>query len=264
MGLGAIGYTVLSVLNPPNAPPPDLPTEEMEREGWVRTAQNKEVVMRTSLGPIGVKALANTVQYGDRGLTEHVRSQPVALEASGQTLTRELGQVAPNALDQYLALLVATRIDLGPDLDNLPLGIGRAEVMGQVESTARDSFVTTMQDSGLENIQQTSSGDFEVATGETGTRYRYQADFPFGGGTATMNGEQFTFPRSRLKMAGYLAVWHHADWIMIGAGAHPDENYSDSFQEELSSGATATISLDFGLSPASYREEILGIIRQLR
>ncbi len=251
-------------MNEPAAPEPDLPTEEMEANGWVRTAQEKGVVSESSFGPISVEALGHTLQYGDQGLVDQVRASDVTVSALGQSVTRELREVAPGAIDQYLALLVVTRIDFGPDVDNMPLGLGRAEVMGQVRSSAQESFVTTMEDTGLQNIEQTETATLEIATGQTATRWAYQADFPIEGGTATVGGEELEIPASRLKMAGHLAVWHHEDWVLVGAGAHPAENYSETFTEELSTGDTAEISLDFGLTPADYRTEILGYISQLR
>ena len=263
-GVGAVGYALLSILNPPNAPRPVLPADEMESDGWVETGGEGAPVADMRVGPLTVRTLANTVQYGNRGLLDAVRDREVTIEVAGQTVTRSLAEAAPEALDQYLAIFVASRIDLGPDVDDLPLGIGRAEVMDQARIAAQASFEQTMADAGLQNVSSTGSGTLDVATGETATLDRYRADFPFEGGTVSALGQEFDVPSTALEMAGYLAVWHHEDWIMVAAGAHPAANYTDTAERELETGGTATISLDLGLTPADYREEMLGYVRQLR
>jgi hypothetical protein len=264
LGVGAIGYTLVSIWNEPNAPVPRLPTQEMEANGWVRTNQSKEQAPGGNIGPVTVTALRNRVDYGNQGLLDRVRAQDVTLEVSGSTFTRPLTEVAPNAVEQYLAIFVATRVDLGPDVDNMPLGLGREEVMNNVGTTARSSFVQTMEDTGLENVEGVEATTLDVETGESADLFTYAGDFPIEGGTFTEAGEEFTIPSSSVSMTGYLAVWHHRDWVMIGAGAHPDENYRQSFDQELSTGQTATITIDLGLTPSAYREEMLGYMRRMK
>ena len=264
LGVGAMGAGVLSIMNPPQAPPPSLPTEEMQQDGWVQTDQAKEVLSRSQVGPVTVTAIGNRLNFGDQGLLDAVRNSDVTLEIAGQRATRTLGEVAPDAIQQHLAIFVATRIDLGPDVDNAPFGLGRAQVMDQVESTAERSFVQTMRDAGLENVRRTDEGSLDIQTGETATYKGYAGAVPFQGGTFTESGEEFTIPATTLEMAGHLAVWHHEDWVMIGAGAHPAANYAPTFDEQLSTGHTATLSLDLGLRPATHREELLGYVRRMR
>ena len=264
VGVGAVGYAVLSILNPPNAPRPVLPTDRMEADGWVETGGEGAPVTEMRVGPLTITTLANTVQYGNRGLLDAVRQRDVTVEGAGQTVTRSLAEAAPEALDQYLAIFVASRIDLGPDVDDLPLGIGRAEVMDQARAAAQTSFERTMADAGLQGISRTGSGTLAVDTGETAMLDRYRADFPFAGGTVSALGQEFDVPSTALEMAGYLAVWHHGDWIMVAAGAHPAANYSDSVERELDGGGTATVSLDLGLAPADYRDQILGYAGEMR
>ena len=264
VGLGAVGYSVLSIMNEPNAPAPELPTGEMASDGWVETGGEGAPVAELRVGPLTITTLANTVQYGNRGLLDAVREREVTIDVAGQTVTRTLAEAASAALDQYLAIFVASRIDLGPDVDDLPLGIGRAQVMDQARVAAQTSFEQTMADAGLHEVSLTGSGTLDVATGETATLDRYRADYPFEGGTVSALGQEFDVPSTALEMAGYLAVWHHDDWIMVAAGAHPAANYTDTAEREFEGGGTATISLDLGLTPEDDRDEILGYVRQMR
>jgi hypothetical protein len=263
LGAGAVGWTLFGITNEPDPPLPTVPTDEMADDGWVRTDQRTETVAEIGAVLLTVRAVANTVQYGDQGLVDEVRARGVTVDVGGQTSSEPLREAAPDAFDQHLSIFAATRIDLGPDVDNLPLGLGRAEVMSQVRTAARDNFEQTMVDSGLRNVESTGTDDLGVDTGQTATLDRFRADFPFEGGTATAAGQEFDVPSTELKMAGYLAVWHRGDFVLIGAGAHPDENYSDTVEEESAVG-TATLSLDLGLRPASYRDELLGYIRRIR
>ncbi|MEF8777195.1 MAG: hypothetical protein V5A43_11945, partial [Haloarculaceae archaeon] len=264
VGLLGVGYTVLSIMDPPNAPAPTFPTEQMEAQGWERITGEGALVTEVRLGPLSIPTETTTVQYGNRELLEEVRAREVTIEGAGETFSRPIAVTSSEALDQYLALVVGSRIDPGPDVDNMPLGIGRAEVMGAARSTAQLSFEETMTNVGLQNVERTEAGTLEVATGETATLYRYHADFPFDGGAAAVLGEELEIPSTAVKMAGHLAVWHHDDWIMVAAGVHPDENYSESVQRDLETGETATLSLDLGLTPSAYREDILGYIEQMR
>jgi hypothetical protein len=264
LGVGAIGYTLFSIWNEPTAPAPKLPTQEMETDGWVRTNQTTERAPGGHVGPITVTALRNRVDYGNQGMLDSVRSQEVTLEVAGSTFTRPLGEVAPDAVEQYLAIFTATRVDLGPDVDNMPLGVGRAEVMNNVRATARSAFVRTMEENGLENVRGVEATTLDIETGQSADLFRYAGEFSQEGGTFTESGEEFTIPSGSVSMTGYLAVWHHRDWIMVGAGAHPDENYRQSVDQELSTGQTATITIDLGLTPSAYREEMLGYIRRMK
>ena len=147
--LGTAGLAGCSFLAAAEAPPPDVPTAQLNDGGWTQTDQSSETVFDRSYGPVSVEAVSSTVQYADEQLQERVAS-------------RTLDQV-----QTALSVFFATRVDFSPNLDNLPAGVGREELLAEVRTNARDSFEQQMEAQGLTDIEKSGEGTIDIDTGET-------------------------------------------------------------------------------------------------
>jgi len=259
--LGA-GLGVAHVLRPTEAMLPTVPDADLEADGWVKVDEAIETVLEDSVGPVNVEATAGTVRYENQALLTDIRDTPVTIEFLGETLTEALGDYLGSAFEQTMGVFAATKIDVTPHVDELPGGLGRAEVMAPVVSQAQEQFEGQLRDAGLENVRQVETGTFEVATGEAARLFEYRATFVFGEANVSIRGASVSISGGEIEIAGYLAVWHDGRNVLLAAGAHPNENYADVVTETIR-GEELRISFDLGLSPTSLREEVQGYMRRV-
>ena len=245
--LGA-GFGVAHVLRPTQAVLPTVPEADLEANGWVKVDEAIEPVLKDSAGPVTVEARAGTVQYENEALLTDIRDTPVSIEFLGETITEALGDFLGSTFDQTMGVFAATKIDVTPHVDELPGGLGRAEVMAPVVSQAQAQFEQQLRDAGLENVRQVETGTFDVATGQAARVFEYRADFVFGESSASVRGASVDISGGEIEIAGYLAVWHDGRDVLLAAGAHPNQNYAESLSETIR-GQELTIAFDLGLSP---------------
>lgn len=257
LALVGTGLGVSHVLRGAEFVEPDVPADELEADGWVHVETTEAVVLDSAAGPIGVRANAVTVRYGDRALVERLKDTVLEIEAFGLTSTRRLGDVVDSQFDQSMGVFAATKIDVTPHLDELPAGLGRAEVMGQVETQAKSTFESQLREAGLEDVSQSGTTTLDVATGQTAEVFEYTATFPFEPTGVTLQGATIDVPGTNIDVAGYLAIWHNGANIIIAAGAHPNESHADTVTDTVQ-GEEVTLSYDLGLRPEQMREDLLG------
>ncbi|RLM89434.1 DUF6517 family protein [Haloarcula sp. Atlit-7R] len=241
--LGTAGLAGCSFLAAAEAPPPNVPTAQLKDGGWTRTDQSSDTVFDRSYGPVSVEAVSSTVQYVDEQLQERVAS-------------RTLDQV-----QTALSVFFATRVDFSPNLDNLPAGAGREELLSEVRTNARDSFEQQMEAQGLTDIEQSGEGTIDIATGETAETVELSAVYPFEGiSFAVTENEAVEIPASNIDISAMFAVWHHGDFVIISGGAYPAQNFVQTVETDLSDGITVSVDVDLGLQPATYRTEVRDLV----
>lgn len=237
-GCNAISGTALG-----SVAPPDVPQDLLEAGGWVLQEDQTRTVFEEDYGPVTVVATAHSLTYEDEALAERVTEDT-------------LGSV-----EGTLATFSATRVRFDPDLTQLPDSIGRGQVVDQVEENSRDQFVARMRDAGLSNVQQTGTGDLQIDTGETARYTEYTAeyaveDFSF----ALPDGETMTIDADAIAVAGDLAVWVHDDSVLVAGGAYPAENFATAVSRDLTDAITVDVSVDLGLEPAAYEQDVTDLI----
>ena len=227
-----------------SAPEPEVPADRLRQNGWERTDQTEQTVFERAYAGVTVTAVSNTVQYADAALAADVEE-------------KSLGEVTTS-----LNTFFASRIDVSPALDDLPAGVGEAEIVSRVDSRARTRFETQLADRGLVSIAATGERDFSVETGGTADLVEYTAAFPVDEiSFRVTDGESVALDATRIEVAGYLATWDSGDYLIVAGGAHPTENYAQSVEESLSDAVTVSVNVDLGLTPDEYRSEILGYVR---
>lgn len=262
MVLLGVGVGASHVLRAARAVQPTVPEGYLERNGWVKTDQTVETVLDGDAGPVDVEAIAATVQYENEALMSDIKDTAVTIEYRGQTTTEPLGDYLGSEFDRSMGVFAATKIDLTPHIDELPGGLGRAEVMDPVVSRGQEQFERWLRDAGLENVRQVQEDTVEVETGQDARFFEYRASFTVGEPDVSLQGTTITIPGDEIEIAGYLTVWHTGRNILLGAGAHPNVNYSNTITDTVQ-GEELTISFDLDLSPSPLQDEVRGYVTRV-
>jgi hypothetical protein len=261
--VGAVGFLGLQLLGPASETPPNVPAEQLQANGWTRTNAETESVER-QVGPLTVTSVTTAVEYENRGLVDTLRERPVETDYRGERSSDPLSAYDDDPFGDPIWVFSAARIDLSPDVDDVPGGLGLAEVMAAVEARAAENFATEMRDAGLSDVRRTETGTLDVGTGDSATLVTFAAAYPFEAVTVDTEGGDVTLPGKDIDVRGQLAVWKHGDGIIVAGGAHPNENYAETVTETDDTGADITVSLDLGLDPDSYRTRTRALIREVR
>jgi len=188
VALIAAGFGVSHVLRPAEVIPPTVPEAELAANGWVRVDESTETVVDDTAGPVTVQAEAATVRYENEALANRIVETEATVEYLGQTTTEPLGDHLGSEFDRSIGVFTATKVDVTPHVDELPGGLGRAEVMDPIETRAKEQFEQQLRGAGLANVRQVETAAFEVDTGQEATRFEYRATFAFEG-RASPSGE---------------------------------------------------------------------------
>lgn len=226
--------------------PPDVPQDRLDEGGWTQTDRSEQTVYEESYGPATVTAKSTTLTFEDEAL---------AAEVAEKTLDQIQGR---------LAIYAASHINFSPDLNNLPGGVGREEVVSEVEAAAKEQFEQRMRDNGLENVERTGEEPFETDSGKSPGLTTYSAEFPVGTVEYDAGGEALAIEVGSIGVAGDLAVWNEGDYVVVAGGAYPAENFAKTTEKELSEAITVTVDVDLGLTPEDYRAEVRGLMAATR
>lgn len=244
LGAAAIGLSGCSSFTAAAAAPrPAVPEDRLESGGWAETADESGTIFSNDYGPVTVEGVQHTLRYENAALRQQVAD-------------RTLGEV-----DTALAVFFATRIDFSPNLDNLPGGIGRAEIVNEVRASARDQFEGQMRNQGLTDIETTGTGSLGIDTGETADTETLAAVYPFEGLTFDVTDtESVDIQAADVDIEAVLGVWHHGDFVIVSGGAYPAANFAQTNEAELSEGITVSVDVDLGLEPKRYRETVRSLV----
>lgn len=242
-GLGAIAGCMNAV---GTVAPPDVPENKLEDGGWEQTNRTEQTVFNEEYGPVTITGKSTTLTFEDTQLAQSVRD-------------KTLGQI-----DGTLGLYSASHINFSPDLNNLPGGVGREEVLEQVDTAANEQFQQRMRDNGLQNVTKTGTERFQTDSGADAGLTTYSAEYPVGEMTYQTGSESVTIDVGAIEVAGDLAVWNENDYVVVAGGAYPFENFTKTTQKNLSEAISVTIDIDLGLTPEEYRSEVRGLVAATR
>lgn len=233
VGLAGCTRAVASV------PPPAIP--ESRLDGWEERDDRQRTVFEETFAGATVEAKAHTVVYGDAALRREVERET-------------LGYV-----DASISLVSATRVEFSPDLDGVP-GI-KGAVLDRTEEESRAAFRSQLEDVGVRDVERVGTGTLSIDTGESARLTRYEGRFPVGPiEFELVDGETVTIGEQPLTVAGDLAIWHGGDYVLIGGGAYPAEDFEASVERSPTDAIDVSVEIDLGLDPGALREEVRGIV----
>lgn len=224
--------------------PPQVSEQLLAAGGWKRLGA--ETFTATFAG---ASADGYTVQFEDATLRETIAEQTLG------------------AVGRELSVFFATRVEFSPPLDDLPLGVGRAEVLAETEDYAREDFQRRLEERGLVDVEVVEETTTTVDSGADADLVEYRATLPLDDFSFDVaGGETVTLPAEPLDVTGLLAVWYdeRAESTLIAGSVFAGENYADTVEVALSSAIDATIDIDLGLTPDAYRAETLGLVQSVR
>ncbi len=224
--------------------PPSLPNDRLDELGYVEIDQEQETVFEEEYAGIELTASAHTLVYEDRELTEDVAERTLGL------------------VEGPLATFFATRVGFSPEIDDLPGGVGRSQILEEVEKSSKDSFRVQMESYGIENIEEVGEGTLETDSGVDADLTEFTGVFPFDGFAFPVTDDHAVeIDADNVSVDGWLAVWFDGDDTLVAGGVHPAESFEENVSESLSSGIDVEIDVDMGMEPDRYREEIHSLMK---
>lgn len=217
--------------------------------GWRQTAnQSGEAFSKSYLfGSVTVRGYQHTQIYSNHVLREKVYEETL------------------NKVNSTLSSFFATRIKLKPNLDNLPFGIGRSQIINQIKTHAKSKFKTQLKNQGLTSIQNQSASSVTINTGETAELTKYTANYHFNSITVPVEqGKALTIPSSTIPVEGWTAVWSHNGHIFVSGGAYPNSNFNKHISKKLTQAISVQVNIDLGLNPTQYKSTLFSLIKSVR
>ncbi|MES3159947.1 MAG: DUF6517 family protein [Halorubrum sp.] len=244
VGVGAL--TAAGCLASASSRPPNVPESALDDGGWALDESIQEEAFSETVAGQEFTATATTEIYENVPLREE-------LEA------KTLGQIASAPV-----VFFASRVTFDPDLTNLPGGVGRGQIVSEVEANARATLEDQMTADGVENVEVVSEGELAIDTGETARRTDVTGALPFAPVSVPVTDDRrIELETDEVPVAGRLAVWHAEESVLVGGGAFPAENVAETMDEELSAAISVSVEVDLGLTPEEYEAELLDLVRAL-
>ena len=212
-------------------------------DAWEQFDSTSSVALEQDVGPVHVTATQQTV------LLENAE------------LRTELSEKTLGGLDAQLSIAFATRVDIDPGLDQLPGGLGRGQLMSQLEDSAVNGFKSQLSSSGIEDVEAVGETTITTDDGTDVTATEYEGVYAFDAISFDVTDDKsITLEGDELVVTGWLATWHDGVGPLIAGGVYPGENFVKSVEEALTEGITVRLDVDLGFEPASYEEEVLDLV----
>lgn len=244
VGVGALGAAGCLASASPS--PPIVPEDALDDGGWELDETVQEEAFSETYAGQELTATATTELYTNVALREELAE-------------KTLGEVADAP-----AVFFASRVTFDPDLTNLPGGVGRDQVVDEVEANDRSTLEDRMAANGVEGTDTVAEGELTVDTGETARRTDLAGTLPFAPIAVPVTDDRTVeLDTDAVPVAGRLGVWHAGESVLVGGGAFPSENVAEHFEEELSSAISVSIDVDLGLEPDAYETALLDLVRAL-
>lgn len=242
VGLASVSGCVASA----QARPPSVPDGRLEDGGWELAREEQRRVFQEEYGGQEITATATTEVYADA-------------EFRAELSEKTLGQIT-----EAPASFFASRVTFDPDITSLPGGVGRDSIIDRIESQSRQNLKDQMNDAGVEQVAQSDTGTFTVATGEDARQTDFEGVLPFGPIEFPVDDDRtVSLEADEIAIKGHLGVWHHGDSVLVAGGAYPGENYANTVSREVSSAVEVTVDIDLGLTPEQYRDELFGLMTRV-
>jgi len=229
-------------------PAPEVTSDRID-DGWRRFDESESTVFEQSYGPVTVTALEHTTVYEYASVAEALSE---SFDASGSPV-----------------IFFATRSDIRPAIDSLPVGIGRDRLMAEVETAAVDAFRSQLSASGIEDAEIVDEGTSTVRSGHTATTWQLEGEFVFDGAVPLPDGST-TSLNETVEIESRLGVWHDGTDVLVAGGAYPAEPITETIDEALPSLIDAETLLDeladeetreaLATDPATFDEEISALL----
>ena len=192
--------------------PAPIVTSDRIDDGWRLVEEMSETVFSQDVGPVTVEAHARSVVYEYASVADALAE---TLDESGSPV-----------------LFFTVRIDLRPAVDGLPFGLGRAQLMDEVEPAAEEAFRQLLKDGGIENVQTAATSEIDVDAGHQATEFLFTGNFPVAG-TLDLGAGLTGSIDDEFEIESRLAIWHDGTDVLLAGGAYPIEPLEAVFEDAI-------------------------------
>ena len=218
-------------------------------DGWRLVEEMSETVFSQDVGPVTVEAHARSVVYEYASVADALAE---ALDGSGSPV-----------------LFFTVRIDLRPAVDGLPFGLGRTQLMEEIEPAAAEAFRQLLRDGGIENVQTAATSVIDVDAGHTATEFLFTGHFPVSGNLNLGSGLSESIA-DEFEIESRLAIWHDGTDVLLAGGAYPTEPLDGVFESAIGDAAVSLAelvgdgySVTLAQDPGTYAEDIELLLRSV-
>ena len=247
-GLGALSFAASPVVAAGSVPAPVVPADALAERGWEKIEQHRETVLKRKIGPgVTVTGTAHTLTYEDAALRKDVREKTLG------------------SIDFAPSSFFASRLDFSPPVDDISDSTERDRIGERITTISKSRFEKRLRGDGLTDVRETGTEELTVETGETATLYRYDATYAFDDLVfSTPDGPTITIEGDSLAIDAWLAIWRRNDATLLAGGGFPADNFADRIERSLTDAIDLTVTIDLGLMPDAYREELLALTTAVR
>lgn len=200
-----------------------------------------------------------TEQIEVAGTTQEVHVESKADIYGNDRVVRRVAErfdADPDEIDVPGETFVAAKVRVDPPLTRL-LGISDS-FLSQAMDAAERQAKSQLRQQGFRNIERVEEQSIEVKTGQTATYRLYRAEYPYDSFDVTYQGQPVTVHSGTFTIEAQIAVWPYRGLLATGEGVYPGETGQVTVE---ASGVTRQV--DLKLQPATYRDDIRGLIRSI-
>ena len=219
----------------------------LKQNGWVRMNESKETVSLGPVEPLELKAYLRTRVYRDAELQREIRENTV-------------GRV-----DRCLNVFFATRTHIEPEIDNLPFGVGRRQVLGLARTVGCNEFEKRLRERGVKGVKIVESDELVTGTGEKAELDRIHATYDYDCVDVEIADDiGFVIEGGDIDLTGWIGFWHQEGDLFIAGGVYPAEDFEEKISVALTDSIDVDIGVDLDLWPRPYKPEMFNLIRSVR
>jgi len=228
-------------------PPPEVPDPILEENGWVRMNENRESISIGPLEPLELEAYLRTRVYRDAELQKEIRENTVG------------------RLDRCLNVFFATRTHIEPEIDNLPFGVGRRQVLELARTVGSSEFEKRLRERGGKNVGVVGEDELVTETGKKAELDRIRATYDYDCVDVEIAEDiGFVIDGGDIDLTGWIGFWHHDGDLFIAGGVYPAEDFEKKVSVDLTDSIDVEVGVDLELWPRPYKPEMFNLIRTVR
>lgn len=225
--------------------PPEVPKQQLRESGWERQNAFTQKLFERRIGGQSVSAAVHTVRYTDQALRERVRE-------------RTFKQV-----DAPFGRFFASRVRITPSPSSLS-NAARDRTVSILEEKAVSNFLDWLREDGVRSLERVGTGTLSVASGQTARLIDFEGELPLEDIPLSIaQGESVTVDLTPATVEGCLSLWQHDGTFFVSGGTYPAGNTDEIATERIAPGIKMSVQVDLGFQPASYRSELIDLMRQV-
>jgi hypothetical protein len=228
-------------------PPPEVPDPVLKENGWVSMKEQKETVSVGPMDPLEVEAYLYTKMYRDA------------------ELQREISEGTVGRIDRCFNVFFATRTHIEPEVDNLPLGVGRKQVTELAKILGRSEFEDRLDRRGVKDLRKVGSDSVLTETNKKVEMEEVRGKYDFSGTEVEIaSDEGFFIQGGEIGLAGWIGAWHHDGDVFVAGGVYPTEDLERKIDVDLTDAVDVEIDVDLGIWPRPYKPELFSLVQSVR